>query len=141
MVKVSRGLALADLEGDGDLDLLFTSSGDRPDLLANETPSGNALRLLLIGRRANRDAVGTRLVLDVGDVGEDEYMMTEVRAGSSYASQDELVVHIGLGLRTEVPSVHIRWPGAGEETVGPLRAGELALVVEGLGVVGTFPFR
>ncbi len=138
LVKVSRGLAVADLEGDGDLDLLFANSGDRPDLLANETSSGNALRLLLIGRAANRNAVGARLVLDIGG---DEPMTTEVRAGSSYASQNELVVHIGLGSKTEVPSARIYWPGAGEETLGPLRAGELALVVEGLGVVGTFPFR
>ncbi len=66
---------------------------------------------------------------------------SEVLAGSSYASQNELVVHVGLGGRTKVQSVTIDWPGSGQEVVGPLEAGELALVVEGLGVVGTFPFR
>jgi len=132
------GVDIGDYDRDGDLDLLFTNSGDLPDLLQNEAPSGNALRLLLIGRRGNRDAVGARLVLDLG---EDEYVTTELRAGSSYASQNELVVHVGLGARTEVLGVRIDWPGSGNEVIGPLRAGELALVVEELGVVGTFPFR
>ena len=136
--KVSRGLAVSDIEGDGDLDLLFMSSGDRPELLRNDGPSGNPLRLLLIGRHANRDAVGARLIFDLG---EDGFITTEVLAGSSYASQNELVVHVGLGGRTKVQSVTIDWPGSGQEVVGPLEAGELALVVEGLGVVGTFPFR
>jgi hypothetical protein len=138
IVKVSRGLAVADTDADGDLDLLFMNSDDRPDLLRNETPSGNSLRLLLIGRRSNRDAVGARLVLDLG---EEESTTTEVRAGSGYASQNELIVHVGLGTRTQIQNVTIQWPGSGEQTMGPLQAGELALVVEGLGVIGTFPFR
>ena len=138
LVKVGRGLAVADIEGDGDLDLLFTNSGDRPDLLMNETPTGNAVRLLLVGRRANRDAVGARVVVDSGP---EEFMVTEIRAGSSYASQNELVVHVGLGPQTELPSVRIHWPGAGEEMLGPLRAGELALIVEGLGIIDMVRFR
>ncbi len=137
-VKVSRGLAAADLESDGDLDLLFTNSGDRPDLLWNETPSGNSLRLLLIGRLANRDAVGAKLFLDLG---EDERTTIELLAGSSYASQNERVVHIGLGQRTKIQTLRIDWPGSGEEVLGPLPAGELVVVVEGLGVLRSFPFR
>lgn len=50
-VNVSRGLAVADLDNDGDLDRLFTNSGGRIDLLQNETRSGNSLRLQLIGER------------------------------------------------------------------------------------------
>lgn len=136
LIKISRGLAVADLEGDGDLDLLFTSSGGRPDLLKNETPSGHSLRLLLIGRRANRDAVGARLITDFGG---GERSLTEVRAGSSYLSQNELTVHLGLGSRTDIKNLTIFWPGSGDEVLGPLRAGQLAIVVEGLGVIDTFP--
>ncbi len=138
LVKVSRGLAAADLEGDGDLDLLFTNSGDCPDLLRNESPSGNSLRLLLIGRRANRDAVGAKLFLDLG---VDERTTIELLAGSSYASQNERVVHIGLGQRTKIQGLRIDWPGSGEEVLGPLQAGESVVVVEGSGVLRSFPFR
>jgi len=138
LLKVSRGLAVADLEGDGDLDLVFTHSGDRPDLLRNDTPGGQALRLLLIGRRANRDGVGARLLFDSGKGSE---TIVEVRAGSSYLSQNERIVHLGLGARRELPRLRILWPGSGEEVVGPLSAGELVLILEGVGVVGSFPFR
>ncbi len=120
------------------MDLLFTNSGDRPDLLRNESPSGNSLRLLLIGRRANRDAVGAKLFLDLG---EGERTTIELLAGSGYASQNERVVHIGLGQRTKIQGLRIDWPGSGEEVLGPLQAGELVVVVEGSGVLRSFPFR
>ena len=135
LVKVSRGLAVADVEGDGDLDLLFTNSGDRPDLLRNETEGGGMLRLLLVGRRANRDGVGARLSVDLG---EGKTMATELRAGSSYLSQSELVVHFGLGARESVPRVHVLWPGSSEEEIGPLPSNVTAVVVEGEGVIASW---
>jgi hypothetical protein len=125
--KVSRGLAFADIEGDGDLDLLFTSSGDGPELLRNDGSSGNSLRLLLVGRRANRDAVGAMLTFDLGG---ERHITTEVRAGSSYASQNERIVHVGLGAQTRISSVAVQWPGSGKDVLGPLEVGELLLVVE-----------
>ncbi len=138
LLKVSRGLTLADIEGDGDLDLLFTNSADRPDLLRNDTVGGNALRVLLVGRGANRDAVGSRLIFDSGRGSE---TIVEVRAGSSYLSQNDRIVHLGLGSRGSAPRVRITWPGSGAEEVGPLPAGTLAVIVEGKGVVSSFPFR
>jgi len=126
--KVSRGLAFADIEGDGDLDLLFMSSGDRPELLRNDGHSGNALRVLLVGRRANRDGVGAVLTFDLGG---EQYITTEVRAGSSYASQNERIVHVSLGAETKVRGVTVQWPGSGKEVIGSLEAGELIVLVEG----------
>jgi hypothetical protein len=109
------------------LDLLFTSSGDGPELLRNDGSSGNSLRLLLVGRRANRDAVGAMLTFDFGG---ERHITTEVRAGSSYASQNERIVHVGLGAQTRISSVAVQWPGSGKDVLGPLEVGELLLVVE-----------
>jgi hypothetical protein len=136
-VGIGRGLALADIDGDGDQDVLVTNNRGRAQLLRNDTPSGNVLRLLLVGRRSNRDAVGARLLVDLGDVRQ----VFEVRSGSSYLSQNERIVHIGLGNRSRVEGIRIRWPGAGEESLGPLAAGQLAVVREGSGVIASHPLR
>jgi hypothetical protein len=136
-IGVGRGLATADIDGDGDLDLLITNNGGRPELLRNDSPSGNVLRLLLVGRRSNRDAVGARLLVDLGDVRQ----VFEVKAGSSYLSQNERTVHIGLGKRSRVEGIRIRWLGSGEESLGPLAAGQLAVVREGEGVIASHPLR
>jgi hypothetical protein len=133
--EVSRGLAVADVDWDGDLDLLFSNMGARPDLLRNDTAGGHVLRLLLVGRRSNRDAVGARV--DIGD--GDGAKVFEVREGSSYLSQSERMIHIGLGARQRVEQLRIRWPGFGEQTLGPLEANQLVVVVQDVGVVASFP--
>jgi hypothetical protein len=134
--KVSRGLAVADVDGDSDLDLLVTNSGDRPDLLRNDTPGGGALRLLLVGRTSNRDAVGARIELDEEGGGR----LFELRAGSSYLSQHERILHVGLGPRARVERLRILWPGRNEQVLESLDADQLAVVVEDVGVVASFPF-
>jgi hypothetical protein len=125
------------VDWDGDLDLLFTNMGARADLLRNDTPSGHVLRLLLVGRRSNRDAVGARVHLE--EVAGAQVF--EVREGSSYLSQNERILHIGLGERRRVERLSIRWPGSDEQHLGPLEAGRLAVVVQDVGVVASFPFR
>jgi hypothetical protein len=135
--KVSRGLAVADVDGDGDLDLLFTNMGARPDLLRNDSPGGHVLRLLLVGRRSNRDAVGAQVRIEEGDGAH----VLELREGSSYLSQNERVFHIGLGERHRLERLLIRWPGSDEQYLGPLEAGQLAVIVQDIGIVASFPFR
>jgi hypothetical protein len=74
------------------------------------------------------------------DLGDETYFTSELLAGSSYLSQNQGIVHVGLGERRAVRSVIIRWPGADEEIIGPLESGQLAVVVEGAGLVAAFPF-
>jgi len=136
--RVSRGLAAADVDSDGDLDLLFTSAGGPARLLLNETPGGRSLQLLLVGRRGSRDAVGARLLVEIA-AGSVAY---EVRAGSSYLSQSQRAVHVGLGEAAEVADVRIRWPGSSvERSSGPLPAGFLHVIDEEAGLVESLPRR
>jgi hypothetical protein len=137
VAKVSRGLAVADVDGDGALDLLFTNMGARPDLLRNDTPGGHVLRLLLVGRRSNRDAVGAQVHVEEGEGAQ----VFELREGSSYLSQNERVVHIGLGERRRLERLRILWPGSDEQRLGPLEADQLVVVVQDIGVVAAFPLR
>jgi len=104
---VGRGAAYADIDGDGDLDLLLTQTGDRPLLLRNDQALGHHwLRLRLVGAGANRDAIGARVRLTAGGVTQERQVMPS----RSYLSQVELPLTFGLGSATRVDALRIHWP-------------------------------
>ncbi|MFQ5746532.1 MAG: CRTAC1 family protein [Gemmatimonadota bacterium] len=107
---VGRGLAAADIDGDGDLDVLITANGGRPRLLRNDLPSGTAhwIRLHLKGRAPNRDAIGASVTLYAGVAAQ----RRRVETGGSYLSQSDLATLVlGLGERESADSLLIRWAG------------------------------
>jgi hypothetical protein len=105
--KSSRGTAFGDLDNDGDTDVLVINMNDRPTLLRNETASGNNwVSFKLTGKPPNRDAVGARVWLEEAD----RVQVGEVRSGGSYLSHNDMRLRFGLGTRTNVPPVRVRWP-------------------------------
>ena len=109
---VARGIATADVDRDGDLDLLITVNGGRPKLLRNDLPPGEArwVRVELAGAPPNLDALGAVVTLYAGDL----VQRRMVRAGSSYLSQSETnPLLFGLGNRTRADSILVRWPTDG----------------------------
>jgi hypothetical protein len=137
--KIGRALAAADIDNDGDVDLLFTNNGDAPNLLRNISQGAardnHAVLVRLVGTRSNRSGVGARLVLTVGTVRQ----VREVKAGSSYLSQNDLRQHFGLGRAAAVDRLEIRWPSGQVETLQNLAPNQIVTVTEGSGVTSRSP--
>ncbi len=113
---VGRGIAYADIDADGDLDLLITQNGRRPALLRNDQQTGHHwLRVELTGRPPNTDAIGARLELTAGGVTR----YRELRPTRGYLSQVERPVTFGLGPLTKVDRLLIRWPDGSEQQLVP----------------------
>jgi hypothetical protein len=104
---VGRGAAFADIDGDGDLDLAITASGGPPRLLRNDQQTGHHwLRIKLVGKSANRDAIGSWVEVVAGKFRP----IQQVMPTRSYCSQSELPVTFGLGGAEKIDQIKIRWP-------------------------------
>ena len=114
---VGRGSAMADLEGDGDLDLLITQTGRRAILLRNDQSMDHHwVRLKLRSPGPNRDAIGARIRLEAGG----QTQRRQVMPTRSYQSQSEFEVSFGLGASEAIESITIIWPDGMIQTVdGP----------------------
>jgi len=118
--------------------VVVTSNGGPVQLFRNDsTGSGAAVRLRLRGTLANRDAVGARVTGLVNG----QRIARGVRTGSSYLSQSELVLTVGLGTAAALDQVVVEWPGRPPERLGRLPAGARYDITEGKGVTGRTPFR
>lgn len=134
LVDSSRGVAVADVDRDGDLDLVVTHIDSTPNLLINEGGNRRAwIALKLEGTRSNRDAVGARVVLEAGG----RKQLREVNPYGSYLSQGDPALHFGLGDAEVVDRVTIRWPSGLTEVLERLPARSFLTVVEGRGAAVT----
>ena len=135
--RVSRGLAVGDIDNDGDLDLLVNDNGQDAELLRND--GGNRAHALLVrlrGSGANTEAIGARVVAAAGG----RTQMRDIKAGSSYLSQNDLRAHFGLGAALRVDRLDVRWPSGHQETIAGVAADQIVTIQEGKGLVAHEPF-
>jgi hypothetical protein len=135
--RVSRGLAFADFDRDGDLDLLLTTNNGPAYLFRNDLRSGNrALRLHLIGTKSNRDAIGAVVRIYHGSVTQ----MRMVRGGSSYLSQSEMSLTFGAGKANRIDRMTVEWPSGSSQEFKNISAGKAYEVNENTGLTEVYRF-
>ena len=127
-----RGLALGDFNNDGAVDVLISCNDEAPVLLQNNAGRENHwLGLKLVGVKANIDAVGARISYQAGDL---KRSRMKVGGGGFMSSHDPRIV-IGLGHRTKIDVLEIKWPGPSTrvERFTDLPIDRYVTIVEGQG--------
>ncbi len=124
---VGRGSAFADLDGDGDLDVVITQTGRAALVLRNDQDAGHHwLRVRLVGRAPNVDAIGAWLTLEADD---GTRQRRPVMPSRGYQSQSETAVTFGLGSATTVRALEVTWPDGTTASV-PVDGIDRELVIE-----------
>ena len=135
---VSRGAAFGDYDNDGDIDIFLNNSNQPATLLRND--GGNRshwLTIQLIGTRSNTSAIGTKVIIQAGDLS----LYKEVRSGASYLSQSDLRVHFGLGKQTAIDTLEIHWQSGHIERFSNLTSNQILRIKEGHGIVDSQGIR
>ena len=105
--RVSRGLAIGDLDDDGRLDIVTNDLDGAPQIIRNEiADAGNWLLVRLKGRGVNTGAIGAVVTARAGSLVQKRL----VQSGSSYISQEDKRLHFGLGKAEQVDSLEVLWP-------------------------------
>ncbi len=129
---VGRGLATADYDNDGDIDIVTNNRGDHPSLLRNDGGNANHwLTVQLIGTKSNRDGTGASLKL----TSEGFVHVEQAKGGGSYMSASDPRIHFGLGKRTKIESLEITWPSGQVDRLSNLSIDQIIAVKEGTGIV------
>jgi hypothetical protein len=138
---VARGIAYADFDNDGDLDLVITANNGPARLLRNDNANQNdVLRVKLIGTKSNRDAIGAKVTLTTSTGAT---MTRMVKGGSSYLSQSELPLTFGLGKpgSTKIVRLQIVWPSGRKDVIADLKPNQIVTIQESKGIVSAAPIH
>lgn len=130
----SRGLAIADLDGDGRVDALINNIDTKPSLLRNVTsPAGHWVKLKLAGDVAGktpRDAIGSIVYITTGKIRQRH----DVISGAVYCSQNDLTLHVGLGAATKVDKLEVQWANGVVEAFEAPAIDKTITIVQGKGI-------
>jgi len=112
----ARGMAIADFDADGKLDVVTANAGSIPTLLRNVSEAkNNWLKIKLVGdvsKKTPRDATGSTVFVTTGKLRQ----RFDLTSGAGYASQDEQTIHVGLGDATKIDKLEVFWANGQSET-------------------------
>jgi len=128
--RAGRGAAFADLDNDGDVDIVVNNVHDAPELYRlDQKEPRNWAALRLVGVQSNRSAIGARVWLTAGGATQ----VSEVRGGGSYYSQNDLRQYFGLAAAKTIDRVEVRWPNGNIEVWTGVEPNRIVTLTEGSG--------
>ena len=136
-LQKGHAVSFADLDHDGDQDLLMSMGGAfQGDVYQNAfflnpyEEVNNWMNIELKGRQTNRSAIGTRLVFTLEEKGQERHIYRWVSSGGSFGASP-LRVEVGLGQATQVKSLRVEWPDSSPQTFTKLACNQFYRCVEG----------
>jgi enediyne biosynthesis protein E4 len=130
----SRGLAVGDLDNDGNEEIVIVNMSEPPTLLKNfGAHTGNSLLVRAVV--SGRDAIGARVTV----TSNARKQIDEVRSGGSFISQNDFRLHFGLG-NAKTADLTVRWLDGKLETFPGIAAGQIVTIEESKGVIRKQPF-
>ena len=126
----SRGLAVGDLDNDGQQEIVIVNMGEPPSLLKNFAPTNLHSLTVRVLTAEGRDAIGARVTLTAAG----HQQIDEIRSGGSFLSQSDVRLHFGMGKAFNA-GLNVRWLSGKSEAFSKIDAGQIITIQEGKGIV------
>lgn len=133
---LGTGSAYADLNNDGNMDLILCNQGDPAQIYKNNGAEGNWIKIKFKGSKNNSFGIGCKIIAEL----ENGNRLCEMQNTHGYQSSSEPIIHMGLGKNKGIKKLTAIWPGGAFQTLENIKSNEI-LVVDEKNASGSYQFQ